>query len=891
MPLQKYRRMRSFARTPEPSGHVHRQKRKRPLVFVVQKHAASRMHYDFRLELDGVLKSWAVPKGPSLNPQDKRLAMMVEDHPFDYRTFEGIIPEGNYGAGSVIVWDRGTYHALKSDDPVESERILRDELEHGRLHFVLHGEKLRGGFVLHKMHNAEENAWLLIKIQDEFAGDTAVTAQDRSVRTGRTLEEVAAGRRRRREPAETKAAKSESLATRTPARRVLAQPNGHSQQVPHAITPMFATLTDTPFDKPGWLFEIKWDGYRAIGEIDHGSVRLYSRKNQTLNERFEQIAEALREIETNAVLDGEIVVVDDKGFSSFALLQKYTQNHHGHLIYYAFDLLYAEGKNLMDLPLVERKQLLKKLLPRSPYLKLSEHVEARGTDLFYAARKQGLEGIIAKDGTSTYQAGARSHSWLKIKAALQQQAVVGGFTEPRGGRKGLGALVLGVYEGDDLVYIGHTGGGLDTHQLVELREQLQQIETEKSPFVVPPKTNAPVTWVKPKMVVEVTFREWTPDNIMRQPIFLGVRDDKSPEEVCRERPQATQKVLPQGNLRLLSEDERNSVPKGPRPVAKEVRDASPTVQLLGAPGERKTSRGHSGQTEFTNLGKIYFPEGGYTKEDVVEYYREIAPFILPYLKDRPQSLHRFPDGIHGQDFYQKDVDDAPSFVKTVPIGSDEEGSIDYVLCQDRATLLYLVNLGCIEINPWNSRVQSLDNPDYCVIDLDPQGVDFDAVVKTAQAVHEVLELAEAESYCKTSGATGLHIFIPLGAKYTTDQSVQFGKLIAYLAHQKLPDLTTLERHPSLRGDSVYLDYLQSRRGQTLAAAYSLRPRPNAPAATPLKWSEVRKGLDPTKFTLKTIFKRLDRVGDLWKPVIGKGISMEKCLERLEALGKRRGHKT
>lgn len=649
---------------------------------------------------------------------------------------------------------------------------------------------------------------------------------------------------------------------------------------------MLATLTDRPFDKPGWLFEIKWDGYRAIGQVDKGEVRLYSRKNKTLNERFPLVVEALREIGETVVLDGEIVVTDDQGFSSFALLQRYHQSQHGHLIYYVFDLLYADGKNWIKQPLVERKRRLAELLPRSPSIKLSEHIEEKGIELFRAAREQGLEGIIAKDGSSEYLPGERSSFWLKVKTELQQEAVVGGFTKPRGGRKGLGALVLGVYEGDRFVYIGHTGGGLNTRELLDLREQLEPIKTDKSPFDKAPKTNTPVTWVKPEIVVEVDFREWTRDNITRQPIFLGIRDDKKPREVTHERAEPTVEHVPPGELKLLSVDE--SLPRengrhggnGKLPDAANLMDQP--LKLL-KPRAKSSTRRRVGKIEFTNLDKVYFPREGYTKGDVVNFYREIAPVILRYLKDRPQLLHRFPNGIHGEDFYQKDVDDAPEWIETVPMGADEQGSIDYVLCQDKETLLYLVNLGCIEMNPWNARVQTLDEPDWCVIDLDPQGVSFDAVVQTAQAVHEILERAEAKSICKTSGATGLHIFIPFGGKYTTDQSVQFAKIIAYLVHDQLPDLTTLERNPRKRGHAVYLDYLQNRRGQTLAAAYSLRPRDGATVSTPLEWHQVRKGLDPRDWSLKTIFKRLEKVGDLWRPILGKGIDLDKCLDRLGAL--------
>lgn len=892
MAIEKYQSMRDFGETAEPKGKPHRRHRQQPLVFVVQKHDASRLHYDFRLELDGVLKSWAVPKGPSLNPSDKRLAMMTEDHPFDYRTFEGIIPTGSYGAGTVIVWDAGTYHAVGTADATESEELLREELVGGRLHFVLEGEKLRGEYSLTRMRGAEENAWLLIKKRDQFASDQDVTEQDRSVRTGRTLEDV----EEKRAPKNKRAAKKKRAARVTQKRAAnRASANGHrpkdgvkaqrSQRMPRGIVPMLATLTDRPFDKPGWLFEIKWDGYRAIAEVDNGDVRLYSRKNKTLNERFPSVVEALREMKENVVLDGEIVVTDDQGSSSFALLQRYHQSQQGHLIYYVFDLLYADGKNRMEQPLVGRKRRLAELLPRSPMIKLSEHIEEKGIELFRVAREQGLEGIIAKDGSSEYLPGARSSFWLKVKTELQQEAVIGGFTRPRGGRKGLGALVLGVYQGDRLVYIGHTGGGLNTHELLDLREQLEAIKTDKSPFNTPPKTNTPVTWVKPEIVVEVDFREWTRDNLMRQPIFLGIRDDKKPREVTRERAEPTTELVPPGELKLLSAEESLPRENGKHSGNGKLPDTDDLMAhplKLLKPRTKKSTRRGVGKIEFTNLDKVYFPREGFTKGDVVNYYREIAPVILRYLKDRPQSLHRFPNGIHGADFYQKDVDDAPDWIETVPIGTDEQGSIDYVLCQDKETLLYLINLGCIEINPWNARVQTLDQPDWCVIDLDPQGVSFDAVVKTAQVVHEILEQAEAESICKTSGATGLHIFIPFGAKYTTDQSVQFAKIIAYLVHDQLRDLTTIERSPRKRGHAVYLDYLQNRRGQTLASAYSLRPRDGATVSTPLKWSQVRKGLDPKAWNLKTILKRLDKVGDLWKPILGKGIDLAKCLDRLGA---------
>jgi bifunctional non-homologous end joining protein LigD len=842
MSLQTYHEKRAFSRTPEPRGHVER--RRGNLRFVVQKHEASRLHHDFRLEMDGVLKSWAVPKGPSLNPRERRLAMMVEDHPLDYRTFEGTIPEGNYGAGTVMVWDEGTYRPVEAVSRKEAESLLHDELDRGHLHFVLDGEKLHGQFSLIKLKRGAPNAWLLLKKSDDWASDAPVTEEDRSALSGRSMEEIAHDRSRK-----TKRGKTGTWKTEKRAQRKIVVPAAPKSEMPHRVEPMLATLVEKPFERAGWLFEPKWDGYRAIAEVTTKRVELYSRNHKSFAERFGPIVESLRQLGHEAVLDGEVVVVDKTGKSDFQLLQNYQKTGAGRLCYYVFDLLYLDGRDLRLLPLSRRKELLAKIIKDLPGIFLSEHIDERGVAFFHAAEERGLEGIMAKNGNSAYREGARSDNWLKIKTRRRQEAVIGGFTEPRRSRKDLGALILGVYEGADLVYIGHAGGGFDTAGLTDMRAKLQPLVQRACPFGTKPKTNAPVHWVEPQLVCEVAFQEWTKDGVMRMPIFLGLREDKPARSVRREKPKPVSDLFSKNGLKQTARPKRTA-------------SALPTV---------------------THPEKVYWPDEGYTKADLVAYYREVASVMLPYLRDRPQSLHRHPNGIKGSSFFQKDVtrQKPPDWVQTILVESDSrKGQIRYLLCQDEATLIYLANLGCIEMNPWNSRVQALDNPDYLMIDLDPEAIPFARVIETAKAVHKLLDGIGAECWCKTSGKRGLHIFVPLGAHYDYDQAAQFAQIVANLVHQQHPDFTSVVRSPSQRQGCVYLDYLQNRRAQTVVAPYSVRPVAGAPVSTPLRWAEVKKGLDPTAFNMKTLPRRLEKVGDLWKPVLGQGIDLAACLEQL-----------
>jgi bifunctional non-homologous end joining protein LigD len=867
--LAKYRSKRRFDHTPEPAGRD--RSRGGPLRFVVQKHRARQLHYDFRLELDGVLKSWAVPKGPSLDPGEKRLAMQVEDHPFDYRTFEGIIPPGNYGAGTVMVWDEGTYEAPGTSSRAECEAALRRDLAEGHLHLVLHGHKLQGGFSLVKLRSGEANAWLLMKKRDSFASSADVREQDRSVISGRSLEEIAQGARARGE-----------VWLSNGREEPIAPEDAPQAKMPHRIIPMLATPVEEPFDRPGWLFEVKWDGFRAIAEVERRGVRLYSRNHISLKERFLPVVQALEQLGHEVVLDGEVVVVDEQGRAQFQLLQNYQTTRQGRLVYYVFDLLYVDGHDLRGLPLRRRKELLGQVLKGARDIRLSEHIEEKGIAFFRAATAQGLEGIIAKDAASRYREGVRAREWQKLKTRLRQEAVIGGFTEPRGSRPNLGALVLGLYEGDRLVYVGHSGSGFDATSLAEVWSRLKPLERATCPFDKRPATNAPAHWVEPQLVCEVEFQKWTADGYMREPIFLGLRDDKDPHAVRRERPESARKPASRG--RKPPEGGQAPPPGANAPGSPHSAHAPPPgADAPGSPGPAHAPGANApGSPPLTNPDKIYWPAEGYTKRDLVAYYRHVAPFALPYLRDRPESLNRHPNGIEGKSFFQKDVSERPPppWVETVRLSSSHRGAITYIVCQNENTLLYLANLGCIELNPWNSRMQTPDQPDYLIIDLDPVETPFRQVVEAAQAVRKTLEQAGAACYCKTSGKRGLHVYVPLGARYQYEHARQFAELIANLVHRQLPESTSVLRDPARRQKRVYLDFLQNARGQTLAAPYSVRPVPGATVSTPLRWREVTPRLDPTRFTIRTMARRLERVGDLWQGVLGSGIDIQQVLERL-----------
>ncbi len=527
MKLKEYKTKRRFGETPEPEPRLHG--KGGGLVFVVHKHAARALHYDLRLEMEGVLKSWAVPKGPSLDPSVKRLAVMVEDHPFEYKDFEGVIPEGNYGAGGVIVWDRGIYRHPAGEDGKEGESPLLEGLKRGDLKFVLEGEKLRGEFALVKTAMGK-NSWLLIKKKDDYATKEDILGENRSVVSGRTLDDLS--------PAGPVKPSGRGKRDRIRLREAIEAANlkdAPAKPMPHGVRPMLAALAGGPFDHPDWIFEVKWDGYRAVAEVRHGEVSLYSRNLISLTQKFSPVAQALGKLGLEAVLDGEIVVADEEGRSDFQMLHNYQKSGKGHLLYYVFDLLYLEGHDLTGLPLLMRKGLLKKVLPPVPGIRFSDHVAKDGVLFFEAARQKGLEGIVAKHSEGVYRIGTRSRQWLKVKTRLTQEGAIAGFTAPRRGRKHFGSLVLGAFKGRELVYIGHSGGGFTSKTLKEIHERLVPLIRKKCPFKTVPATDASVTWVRPELVCEVAFQGWTEEGLMRQPVFLRLREDKAPREVTQEK--------------------------------------------------------------------------------------------------------------------------------------------------------------------------------------------------------------------------------------------------------------------------------------------------------------------------------------------------------------------
>lgn len=875
MGLVEYRKKRTLKRTPEPAGG----KAKGQLLrFVVQKHAASHLHYDFRLEMNGVLKSWAVPKGPSMDPKVKRLAMEVEDHPYDYRTFEGVIPKGNYGAGTVMVWDEGTYHSMGSFADKKSEDAdLQRQWRDGKIHFVLDGTKLKGEFALVRSSWKGEKSWLLMKVKDNYATTEDILLEETSASSGRTLDQITNG-----------APKKTVKAKKTTDRKAVAskkKPTKH--KMPLGITPMLTTLVDKPFDQPGWLYEVKWDGYRALAFINNGTVDLRSRNDKSFNDKFYPVYQALQKWDVNAVLDGEIVVLKTNGTSDFGSLQNWRSEADGDLMYYVFDVLWLDGKDLRNEPLRKRKEILKSIVPGNDVVRVSDSFEVKGTEFYESAKRMKLEGIIAKKADSVYQSGARTSDWLKIKVNQRQEVVIGGYTQNAGSPKPFSALLVGVYEGDKFIYTGKIGTGFNDKTQREMLKQFAKYEVAKAPFYTTPDYNKPsrfnphpakaeVTWLKPVLVCEVSFTEMTTDGVMRHPSFEGMRSDKAPKEVKKETAQHTDEVVaPAVKKKIVV-----------KPHTKRER------QTLINPKDKTQVREIEGhEIKFTNTEKVYWPAAktvgkkkDITKGDMLNYYYQVAPYILPYLLDRPVSLNRHPNGINGPGFYQKDVTGkVPDWVEQYLYHRSDEPDVDrhFMVPRSEADVMLMASLGCIEMNPWSSRTEHPDHPDWCMIDLDPSGkTTFDQVIDAARVTHEILESIGLPSYCKTSGSTGLHIYIPLGAKYTYKQSQDFARTIVTAVHEEIPSFTSIERMVSNRKGNMYLDFLQNRPQATLAAPYSLRPKPGATVSMPLHWDEVKKGLKMTDFHIGNAMERIREVGDIFKPVLGKGIDLAKFSKKL-----------
>jgi bifunctional non-homologous end joining protein LigD len=901
--LEKYKEKRDFKRTPEPAPGAETDERG-PLLFVVQKHAATRLHYDFRLEVDGVLKSWPIPKGPSLNPQDKRLAVMVEDHPLDYAPFEGVIPKGEYGGGQVIVWDAGTYSPdeggkLSFDDREEAEARMREGLAKGKISIFLRGRKLKGSWTLVRTKRSEKD-WLLIKHHDEFVDlQRDITQEDRSVLSGLSIADIKAGR----------------LPERRPLDSLLVRPGdikgARAADFPKSFEPMHASLSQKSFSSENWLFEPKLDGVRAVSFIDNGRVSIFSRRGLDATRQYPVVAKELEEQpESQLVLDGEIVALDDSGIPSFQRLQQRLNltretdiqkaEKQVPVLYYVFDVLYAGGYDLRSARLDARKALLEQIVMPSERVLLVDHFEEDGEVAYKAAIEHGLEGLIAKKRDSVYESGRRSRNWLKIKGTKESEFVIGGYTEGGGWRaNSFGSLLLGYYDdAGKLVYAGHVGTGFNDKMLKELKDKLRALRADESPFAVVPSRgslvfgrpkSAPTTWVKPELVARVKFAQWTDEGILRAPSFQGLRTDKAPADVRRE----------------------EAVPP-PAPVAGGANGeegAGGVLEQLARPEEKFILKAQGHKIPVTNLDKELWPavddRRALTKRDLLVYLAKISPYLLPHMRDRPLTLTRYPNGIYGGHFYQKRFESkVPEFVQTVRLYSqDNKRDVEYIVCNNLPTLLWLGQLADIELHTWYSRIspepdghhlpttfagsarkidQSLLNyPDFIVFDLDPyiysgkekKGAEPElnrkAFLKTCDValwLKDVLDSLSLSSFVKTTGRTGLHIYVPILRQFDYDTVRSACETIGKFLLQAHPRDITMEWTVEKRTGKVFFDHNQNVRGKTLASLYSPRPSPEAAVSMPIRWDEIKE-VYPSDFTIVTAAERVEKTGDLWSGIL------------------------
>lgn len=894
--LEEYRRKRRSRQTPEPGVEPSVERAARPPQepagvernrFVVQKHAATRLHYDFRLEIGGVLVSWAVPKGPSLDPADKRLAMHVEDHPLEYADFEGVIPEGQYGAGPVMVWDAGTFRT-------EGNSPAKQQLERGDLKFSLHGRKLRGSFALVRIRNPKERGdpWLMIKHRDAAVDpDWDIDEHDGSVLTGRTLEEIEEALPPLVNPAGALAG----------ALGPAALEGARKATMPSKITPMLATLAERPFSHPDWIFEIKWDGIRAMAWIDDGRLELRSRTGRVITAQYPELASLPERLRARqAILDGEIVVLDRNGRSDFERLQSRMNvdrpsallQRRALITYHLFDVLYCDGYDLGQVPLVERKRFLRELLDWSDQVRYSDHEVGKGRELFELAKSAGLEGIIGKHAQSAY-AGTRSPAWVKFKVVDEVDAVIGGWTEPRGSREHFGALLLGLYDGQKLRFIGGVGTGFNEKTQKEVFDELKPLETASCPFGAAPDTKEKATWIEPCLVARVKYGNWTDERRLRAPVFLGLRTDQEAKD-CR-----FEDAVPKREVG--SSGGGSGVPPAAPALGARVLAGKEEIEreLDHGRAENVVVEIDGRQLRFTNLNKVYFPGEGYTKRDLLAYYYRIAEYLLPFLKDRPLVLRRYPNGITGEAFFQKDAGEtAPEWMDTVAIRSEDHHEkprsgksrqeIRYFIANDRAALLYLTNLGCIDHNPWSSRRDNLEHPDWVFFDLDPSdGTGYAVVVEVARAIREKLVALGLTPYLKTSGATGFHLYVPVEPGYTYEHVRTFAEIVGRLVAAEHPELVTQERTVEKRPPGrVLIDASQNAYGRPLAAPYVVRAFPKAPVSAPIEPKELRSTLRPDRLNIRTVFARLEKIGDLWGDFWRKRQRLEEAVERLSHLSAR-----
>lgn len=900
---------------------------------MVQKHNASRLHYDFRLEdkLEGVLKSWAVPKEISLDPNIKRLAVLTEDHPLGYLHFEGLIPEGEYGAGSVIVWDRGTFI---------SESDISEQFKKGKITFVLSGQKLKGKFYLVRMNLQNEKEgrhWLLMKAPDVFEPKEDLTmTKSGSVLSG--ILKTEKKKQDKRKQKEVQEQKETFQSKKLPFKMRVKSGGSHQKMLANrkdqlhnfsTIKPMLSTLVNRPFNNKEWVFEIKWDGVRSIVFMDNTKeiVQLQSRSGNIITHRYPEIVRALKSpVSTksltqsvvrckSAVLDGEIVVMDNKtGLPSFQNHQRRMNLDHERDIenlsrqipatYYLFDILYLDGTNVQNLSFLERRKILSQIVNENTTIKISDFIEEIGEEVYKTTKSMGLEGLVAKNKSSKYVQGKRSSDWLKIKHIRTQDCVIIGYNKGEGTReKYFGSLLLAVRDIEgQFQFVGHTGSGFDSISLAQIYEKVQNLRTEECAIGYVPYTNREPIWVKPEIVAEIKFSDWTRDNIMKSPIFLRLREDKKPEECFIEKERYTKKVI------------KTSIKE------KSIKNAK--VNFMNTANNSDNDFNNHAYSYFTNLDKVYWKKTSthrqFTKKDLIEYYDKISKYILPYLKDRPLSLSRYPDGIKGKSFYQKNWDqNKPSFVQTVKIysKSEDEGVNNYVLCNNKETLLWLANLGCIEIHPWYSRITDFDEgveednallypekcslnfPDFIIFDLDPyiflnvqdnitnqkepeyslKG--FKATAEVALGLKGLFDELKIQSYVKTSGKTGLHILVPIDNLYTYDQTRSFARIIGSSMTRRYPNKITMEWDTSKRNDKVFFDYNQNSKGKTIASIFSARPVESAAVSFPINWEDLLD-VDPTDFMLLNVPDLLEsNTHNAWSNMMENKQNLNEILEK------------
>jgi bifunctional non-homologous end joining protein LigD len=873
--LADYTAKRSFDATPEPAPGLHAP-RKGPLLFVIQQHAARRLHYDLRLECDGVLKSWAVPKGPSLDPSEKRLAAQTEDHPFDYASFEGVIPAGQYGAGEMIVWDCGVYSPDEDKeywfhDHAGAEQRVREGLAKGKLGFFLRGEKVKGSYALVRM--ADKKNWLLIKHKDRFVAKTDLTAMDRSVLSAATLDSVKA----------------------LPLQRLSAEqlaPSGPAEAPPASLSPMHAELGDAPFDHSDWMWEPKLDGYRALAFISEKGVTLKSRRGLDLDAFPRLEGELAQQAVNTMVLDGELVAFDATGKPSFNAMQNVQPNTP--VLFYCFDLLHFAGLNLRQAPYRDRRRWLAQCLLPSPLVQLV-HASAEGKALHQAALESGLEGVVGKHKASVYEAGKRSASWLKVKATQSAEFVVGGYTRGKGSRESLGALLLGYWEGGKLRYASHVGSGFDDATLAQAKKRLEPLRRDTWPFAEKPELPNPTTWVEPKVVAEVKFQNWTDEGSLRAPVFLRFRDDIAPKEVRRTKAKRESKDDSEIGAILRQLDNTKSA-------------------LTLAVGKHPI--------KLTHLDRVYWPadpalkQPALTKRDLLRYFAQVSAYMLPHLADRPLTMIRMPDGIDGQRFYQKHwTQERPAFAETITVFSDhKDESHEYLLCNNLPTLLWLAQSGTLEFHVWHSRANVapdaatkatdyassleslqesvLNYPDYVVFDIDPyiysgkeapgdepelNNVAFEKGKEVAFRLRELLNSMGLEPIVKTSGKTGLHVFLPIRRTIDFDAARQVSESVGRHLMRLHPKDITLEWSVPKRTGKIFMDYNMNVRGKTLNVAYSPRGAPGAPVSMPLTWEELA-GAHPLDFRITNAAERLAGTGDRWRDALARKQSLEQALE-------------